>query len=42
VTDDFTGLAAYYSDESLRPLWQAWLYSTALPNLPSHHSSRPQ
>jgi len=33
VTDDFTGLAANYSDESLRPLWQAWLYSTALPDL---------
>ncbi|BDB45617.1 MULTISPECIES: M1 family metallopeptidase [Mycobacterium] len=30
-TDDFTGLAANYSDESLRPLWDAWLYSTALP-----------
>lgn len=33
VTDDFTGLAAKYSEVSLRPLWQAWLYSTALPNL---------
>ena len=31
VTDDFTGLAANYSDESLRPLWEAWLYSTAVP-----------
>lgn len=31
VTDDFTGLAANYSDESLRPLWEAWLYSTEVP-----------
>ncbi len=30
-TDDFTGLAANYSDESLRPLWDAWLYSTEVP-----------
>lgn len=33
VTDDFTGLAANYADVSLRPLWQAWLYSTAMPPL---------
>ncbi|WP_029369319.1 M1 family metallopeptidase [Mycobacterium sp. UM_WWY] len=32
-TDDFTGLAARYTDESLQPLWQAWLYSKALPPL---------
>ena len=31
ITDDFTGLAANYSDESLRPLWDSWLYSTAVP-----------
>jgi aminopeptidase N len=31
VTDDFTGLAANYSSESLRPLWDAWLYSTRVP-----------
>ncbi len=31
VTDDFTALAANYCDESLRPLWDAWLYSTAVP-----------
>jgi aminopeptidase N len=31
VTDDFTGLAAKYAHESLRPLWEAWLYSTAVP-----------
>jgi aminopeptidase N len=31
VTDDFTGLAANYSDEPLRPLWDAWLYSTEVP-----------
>lgn len=30
-TDDFTGLAAGYTDESLRPLWEAWLYSTEVP-----------
>lgn len=33
VTDDFTGLAANYADESLRPLWDAWLYSTNVPTL---------
>ncbi len=33
VTDDFTGLAANYADVSLRPLWEAWLYSTAVPPL---------
>jgi aminopeptidase N len=33
VTDDFTGLAAKYTDSSLRPLWQAWLYSTRVPPL---------
>jgi aminopeptidase N len=31
VTEDFTGLAANYCDESLRPLWDAWLYSTEVP-----------
>jgi aminopeptidase N len=31
VTEEFTGLAADYSGESLRPLWDAWLYSTAVP-----------
>jgi aminopeptidase N len=33
VTDDFTGLAANYADESLRPLWDAWLYSMPVPAL---------
>jgi aminopeptidase N len=33
VTDDFTGLAASYSKASLRPLWDAWLYSTPVPKL---------
>lgn len=33
VTNDFTGLAAGYTSESLQPLWQAWLYSKALPEL---------
>jgi len=33
VTDDFTGLAANYADVSLRPLWDAWLYSTPVPAL---------
>jgi aminopeptidase N len=32
-TDDFTGLAARYTEKSLQPLWQAWLYSKALPRL---------
>lgn len=33
VTDDFTGLASHYSKKSLRPLWDAWLYSDELPEL---------
>jgi aminopeptidase N len=33
VTDDFTGLAANYAEVSLRPLWNAWLYSTEVPRL---------
>ena len=33
VTDDLTGLAANYADASLRPLWEAWLYSTRVPPL---------
>ncbi len=33
VTDDFTGLAAHYAQTSLRPLWDAWLYSTPVPQL---------
>ncbi|WP_020100946.1 M1 family metallopeptidase [Mycobacterium sp. 360MFTsu5.1] len=31
LTDDFTGLAANYTDQSLRGLWTAWLYTTELP-----------
>jgi len=31
VTEDFTGLAAGYADVSLRPLWDAWLYSAKVP-----------
>ena len=30
-TDDFTRLAATYSDQSLQQLWDSWLYSTKLP-----------
>jgi aminopeptidase N len=33
VTEDFTGLAADYSDAPLRGLWDAWLYSTEVPPL---------
>lgn len=33
LTDDFTGLAARYAHESLRPLWEAWLYATPVPPL---------
>jgi aminopeptidase N len=33
VTDDFTGLAANFAQVSLRPLWEAWLYSTRVPPL---------
>ncbi|MCV7153431.1 M1 family metallopeptidase [Mycolicibacterium pyrenivorans] len=35
VTDDFTGLAAQYAHNSLRPLWAAWLYSPKVPPLDS-------
>ncbi|MGB9249391.1 MAG: hypothetical protein WCC28_06410 [Mycobacterium sp.] len=31
TTDDFTGLAAGYCDESLSGLWNSWLYSRAVP-----------
>jgi aminopeptidase N len=31
ITDDFTGLAATYCDESLQQLWDVWLYSTQVP-----------
>ncbi|WP_245906529.1 M1 family metallopeptidase [Mycolicibacterium palauense] len=33
VTDDFTDLAARYTETSLRPLWGDWLYSTPVPDL---------
>lgn len=33
VTDDFTGLASHYADQSLRALFEAWLYARALPAL---------
>ncbi|WP_409427500.1 M1 family metallopeptidase [Mycobacterium sp. SMC-11] len=32
-TEDFTALAAGYAGEPLQSLWQAWLYSTAVPPL---------
>ena len=31
VTDDFIALAAQYTEDSLRPLWAAWLYSAGAP-----------
>jgi aminopeptidase N len=31
VTDDFTDRAANFGDESLRPLWDRWLYSADVP-----------
>jgi aminopeptidase N len=31
ITDDFTGLAATYCDESLQQLWDVWLYSMQVP-----------
>ena len=33
VTDDFIALAAQYTEDSLRPLWAAWLYSAEGPPL---------
>ena len=33
LTDDFTALAANYAHESLRRLWDSWLYRTELPAL---------
>ena len=33
VTDDFIALAAQYTEDSLRPLWAAWLYSAEVPPL---------
>ncbi|WP_067570275.1 M1 family metallopeptidase [Nocardia acidivorans] len=34
TTDEFTDLAGHYSSTSLRTLWDAWLYSLPLPQLP--------
>ncbi|MFC9997306.1 M1 family metallopeptidase [Nocardia sp. NPDC127526] len=34
-TEEFTDLAEHYSQTSLRPLWDNWLRSEALPQLPS-------
>ena len=31
ITEDFTGLAATYCDESLQQFWDVWLYSTQVP-----------
>ena len=31
VTEDFTGLAANYADESLRSFWDTWLFTTKVP-----------
>ncbi|WIM88834.1 M1 family metallopeptidase [Candidatus Mycobacterium wuenschmannii] len=31
VTEDFIELAAGYSDESLQPLWESWLYARPVP-----------
>lgn len=39
-TDDFTGLAANHATGSLRPLWQVWLYSTAVPPLGAQPTMR--
>ncbi|GFM20003.1 MULTISPECIES: M1 family metallopeptidase [Mycobacteriaceae] len=33
VTDDFIALAAHFTEDSLRPLWAAWLYSAEVPPL---------
>ncbi|MGB3484559.1 MAG: M1 family metallopeptidase [Mycobacterium sp.] len=33
VTDDFTALAANYTDQPLHPLWDAWLYNKPVPDL---------
>jgi aminopeptidase N len=35
VTDDFVDLAGRYCDDSLRPLWAAWLYAAEVPRLDS-------
>ncbi|MGW6376757.1 M1 family metallopeptidase [Rhodococcus sp. NPDC055112] len=31
TTEEFTDLAAHYTDRSLRPLWDAWLFQKAMP-----------
>ena len=33
VTDDFIALAAHFTEDSLRPLWAAGLYSAEVPPL---------
>ena len=34
TAEEFADLAGRYSSESLRPLWEAWLYQRPLPQLP--------
>ncbi|MFD7844253.1 M1 family metallopeptidase [Nocardia sp. NPDC059764] len=34
-TDEFTDLAGHYSNQSLRPFWDAWLHARPLPPLPA-------
>ncbi|NUP28565.1 MAG: M1 family peptidase, partial [Nocardia sp.] len=33
-TEEFTDLVGHYSVTPMQPLWQEWLYSEALPQLP--------
>ncbi|MBY8859614.1 M1 family metallopeptidase [Nocardia sp. CA2R105] len=39
-TEEFADLAGRYSTGSLRPLWNRWLYETALPELPAPGATR--
>ena len=34
TTEQFVGLAAHFTDEPLRPLWDSWLHERALPPFP--------
>ncbi|MBF6214618.1 M1 family metallopeptidase [Nocardia puris] len=36
TTEEFTDLAGHYTAIPLRPLWDAWLHSETLPQLPPH------
>ncbi|NNH73182.1 M1 family metallopeptidase [Nocardia uniformis] len=39
TVDEFTDLAGHYSSVPLRPLWDSWLHSAPLPQLPANRTA---